>query len=223
MRTTHHDRHRCAQNADHLAHNLPFSVLFAEVVCTLGTTQPQTVISPPPKGGNGVIRDPTRRRHAGSQLLVLQTPSITSMEAIPKPAGPVRSARGRRNPGNSEQGRCHGETKLALHESHGSTPGIKLALLTQKGPIWQVLPEQGELCTAAAANKPRMANFVPSTSWMRGQHTQRHTRPHRHEGLQRERGVTAVTTLGKVARNSIASTLNSSPEALKFQRHEFKV
>ena len=66
------------------------------------------------KGGeNGVIRDPTRRRHAGSQLLMLQTPSITSMEAIPKPAGPVRSARGRRNPGNSEQGRCHGETKLA--------------------------------------------------------------------------------------------------------------
>ena len=159
------------------------------------------------------------------------------MEAIPKPAGPVRSARGRRNPGNSEQGRCHGETKLALHESHGPTPGtklaqhkshsptpgIKLALLAQKGPIWQVLPEQGELCTAVAANKPRRANYVPSTSWMRGQHTQQHTRPHRHEDLQREQRVTAVTTPGKVARNSNASTLNRSPEALKFQRHEFMV
>ena len=51
-----------------------FSAFFAEVVCTLGTTQPQTAISPPPKGGNGGIRDPTRRRHADSQPLMLQNP-----------------------------------------------------------------------------------------------------------------------------------------------------
>ena len=173
------------------------------------------------------------------------------MEAIPKPAGPVRSARGRRNPGNSRQGRCHGETKLALHESHGPTPGtklaqhtpshrrcgiklaqhtpshrmcgIKLALLAQKGPIWQVLPEQGELSTAVATNKPSRANFVPTTSWMRGQQPQQHTRPHRHEGLQTNQRVTAVTTPGKVARNSIPSTLNRSPETLKFQRREFMI
>ena len=81
----------------------------------------------------------------------------------------------------------------------------------------------GELCTAVTANKPSMANFVPNTSWMRGQHTQQHTRPHRHEDLQREQRVTAVTTPGKVARNSIAPTLNRSPETLKFQRREFMV
>ena len=173
------------------------------------------------------------------------------MEAIPKPAGPVRSARGRRNPGNSRQGRCHGETKLALHESHGPAPGIKLALheshgptpgtklaqhtpshrmcgiklalLARNGSFWRVLRVHGELSTVFATNKPSRANFVPNTSWMRGQHTQQHTRPHRHEGLQRKQRVTAATTPGKVAPNSIPSTLNRSPETLKFQRHEFMI
>ena len=74
MRTARHDRHRCAQNVDHLAHNTRFSRFFIEVVCTLGTTPPQTVISPSPNGGNGVIRTMTRRRHADSQLLMLQNP-----------------------------------------------------------------------------------------------------------------------------------------------------
>ena len=50
------------------------SAFFTEVVCTLGTTQPQTAISPPPNGGNGVIRTTTRRRHADSQPLMLQNP-----------------------------------------------------------------------------------------------------------------------------------------------------
>ena len=50
------------------------SAFFIEVVCTLGTTQPQTVISPSPNGGNGVMRTTTRRRHADSQPLMLQNP-----------------------------------------------------------------------------------------------------------------------------------------------------
>ena len=50
MRATRYDRYRRAQNADHFAHNSPFSAFFAEVVCTLGMTPPRTVISPPPKG-----------------------------------------------------------------------------------------------------------------------------------------------------------------------------
>ena len=70
----HHDKHHCAQNADHLNHNTPIFTVFTEVVCTLGTTPPQTVISPPPNGGNGGIRDPTRRRHTDSQPLMLQNP-----------------------------------------------------------------------------------------------------------------------------------------------------
>lgn len=86
MRTTLHDKHHCAQNADHLARNTPFSPFFAEVVCTVGTTAPQTAISPSPNGGNGVIRDPTRRRHADSQPLVLQkTPTTIGIEGV---AGP---------------------------------------------------------------------------------------------------------------------------------------
>ena len=51
-----------------------FSAFFIEVVCTLGTTQPRTVISPSPNGGNGGMRTTTRRRHADSQPLMLQNP-----------------------------------------------------------------------------------------------------------------------------------------------------
>ena len=51
MRATRYDRYRCAQNADHFAHNSPFSAFFAEMVCTLGMTPPRAVISPPPEGG----------------------------------------------------------------------------------------------------------------------------------------------------------------------------
>lgn len=38
VRTTRRARHACAQNVDHLAHDSPLSALFAEVVCTVGTT-----------------------------------------------------------------------------------------------------------------------------------------------------------------------------------------
>ena len=100
MRTTHHDRHRCAQNADHLTHNRTFSAFFAEVVCTLGTIPPQTVISPSPNGGNGVIRDPTRRRHAASQFLMLQNPHRrregTRATGVPPDARPDCGTCGRR-------------------------------------------------------------------------------------------------------------------------------
>ncbi len=47
---------------------------FAEVVCTLCTTPTKATLGLPPNGGNGVIRDPTRRRHAASQPLMLQNP-----------------------------------------------------------------------------------------------------------------------------------------------------
>ena len=51
MRTTLHDRHRCAQNVDHFAHSSRFSPVFAEVVCTLGTTPSHVGASPSPNGG----------------------------------------------------------------------------------------------------------------------------------------------------------------------------
>ena len=74
----------------------------------MGTTQPRTVISPSPNGGNGVIRTTTRRRHADSQPLMLQTPTATGVEGAGGTAGPGRGtgeigrpgcgARGPRNP-----------------------------------------------------------------------------------------------------------------------------
>ena len=77
MRTTHPARRRCAQNADHLAHNSPFSAYFAEVVCTLSTTPPRTATSPPP---NGEFRY-ARVRHVGD------TPPARSSCCKP-PSGP---------------------------------------------------------------------------------------------------------------------------------------
>ena len=84
------------QNAGYFATSSSFSVLFAEVVCDLGTTPPQTASAPPPVGGNCTTRGsvithregshgrqtggialhggPTRRRHAARRLRVVQNP-----------------------------------------------------------------------------------------------------------------------------------------------------
>ena len=75
MRTTDPARRRCAQNADHLALNSPFSAFFTEVVCTLSAAPPRTATSLPQNGGNDIIRAATRRRHAASQLLMLHPPA----------------------------------------------------------------------------------------------------------------------------------------------------
>ena len=91
-------------------------------------------------------------------------------------AGPLRY---KTRPTRTMPGHCG--TKLAQHESHNPTSGTKLtqhthshrmcetklALLAQNGPFWRVLPMHGELSTAVTTNKPRRANFVPNTSWMR--------------------------------------------------------
>ena len=77
------------------------SAFFTAVVCTLGTTPPQTVISPPSNGGNGVIRITTRRRHADSQPLMLQNPHRHRRGGyrrdLPPPTG-THSGRGLRRP-----------------------------------------------------------------------------------------------------------------------------
>lgn len=60
--------------------------------------------------------------------------------------------------------------------------GIKLALLAQKGPIWQVLPEQGELCTAVTANKPCRANFFARSAQKHGDDETNDTTAHPKQG-----------------------------------------
>ena len=74
MRTTLHDRHRCTQNTDHLAHNTPIFSVFHRGGLHFGEhTDPRRSLTTT-KRGNDVIRDPTRRRHADSQLLMLPNP-----------------------------------------------------------------------------------------------------------------------------------------------------
>ena len=85
MRLNPTPEHRHTQNADHLAHKTPFSAFFTEVVCDLGATPPQVAASSPSIGGICNIRDATRRRHADSQLLMLQTPTATGVEGTEEP------------------------------------------------------------------------------------------------------------------------------------------
>ena len=58
-----------------------FSAYFAQWVCSLASIPPHVGASPPPNGGNGVIRTSTRRRHADSQLLMLQNPHCSQPRA----------------------------------------------------------------------------------------------------------------------------------------------
>ena len=51
VRSTHHSMHRFRQSADPFSQNRPFSAFFTQWVCTLATTPPQVVASPPPNGG----------------------------------------------------------------------------------------------------------------------------------------------------------------------------
>ena len=130
MRATRYDRYRCAQNADHFAHNSPFSAFFAEVVCTLGMTPPRTAISPPPKGV-----------------------CTTSMESTARPAGPGCGTRGLRCPwAATGPGRAsHSDTSAAGAEGAGGHGGHGRAsrrrtqphTATQAPPVWRV-PEGTE-------------------------------------------------------------------------------
>ena len=65
---------RFRQSADSFSQNHRFLAVFTQWVCSLASTPPKVAASPPPNGGNGIIRGVTRRRHAGSQFLMLQNP-----------------------------------------------------------------------------------------------------------------------------------------------------
>ena len=52
-------------------------------------------------------------------------------------------------------------TKLSRHTGLTRSTGTKLSPLARNSPFRRVLPEQGELFHARAANRPRRENFVP--------------------------------------------------------------
>ena len=52
-------------------------------------------------------------------------------------------------------------TKLSQHAHTSSPTGTKLSQHAQNCPFQPVLPEQGELCTAATTTTPSRENFVP--------------------------------------------------------------
>ena len=101
-------RHWCAQKKDQFATSSPFSVFFAEVVCTLAATPPQTTPAPPPIGGIALHGGSTRRRHAVRGLRVVQNPH--------------RHRRGER--------RGHGEPGRSAHEQR---QGAAIARLLARG------------------------------------------------------------------------------------------
>ena len=67
-------------------------------------------------GGIAPCKGATRRRHAASQLLMLQNPHRHQCRARCRGQGPGWSAGGWRKPDNCTHGRCHDETNLAQQE-----------------------------------------------------------------------------------------------------------
>ena len=123
------------QNAGYFATSSPFLTFFAEVVCDLGTTPPQTVTSPPPNGGNCTTRGfdtpATRRKRA-------------SCSAKPPPATGLENASGTESPAAVPVG----AKKFAQHCPSGGSSAKKFARQAQKRRIWAILSERGELFRA---------------------------------------------------------------------------
>ena len=137
----------------------------------MGTTPPHIAASPPPNGGNYIIRGVTRRRHADSQLLMLQNPHCCWSEGrrtdrrawlrCPWAAArPGRGADGRRDASNWTHGLRDSEIKLAQQEPHRASSGTKFAQHTKKRLLWAFFSRLGENIHAHGATTLRRTNFV---------------------------------------------------------------
>ena len=166
-------------------------------------------------GGIAPCKGATRRRHADSQLLMLQNPHRHRHGAhrrdprarlgrrwvaearqlhtrkVPRrnKSRPTRTTPRRFGTKLSQHTPSHRMcgTKLSLHEPHGPTSGTKLSLLARNGSIWRFFDMQGEFCTVLTTKKPSRENFVPNARQRRGSPTQQHTRPHWCGGHRRVR------------------------------------
>ena len=126
-----------------------------------------------PAGGGGAWPgfEPTR--------ITLGTPGPTGMEGAGGARAPGCGARERRRGAaiahqlaqelrqsttlfaQQESRRAAAGTKLSPQPPSHRMRGTKFALLARNGPIWHVLPAQGEFCTALVSKTPSRENFVP--------------------------------------------------------------
>ena len=81
-------------------------------------------------------------------------------------------------------------TKLSRHTGLTRSTGTKLSPLARNSPFRRVLPEQGELFHARAANRPRRENFVPHAEPLPGQNSPS-TYPRRAHPVQNSPGIRA--------------------------------
>ena len=110
--------------------------------------------------------------------------------------------------------------KLPLHTPSHRMCGTKLALLAQNGPIWLVLPAQGELSTAVATNKPRRANFFTLTPTPG---RARRTFSHQHPNHTPDSGLTyaiaaSLANTHPLPNTVVPKTRTTSPTTARFQR-----
>ena len=87
----------------------------------MGTTPPRVAASPSPDGGNCIIRDLTRRRHAASHLLMLQNPH-SHRHGRRRAASKTGAGSGAKNFVYRTQQHGDSETDDAsAHHQHGAT------------------------------------------------------------------------------------------------------
>ena len=125
---------RFRQSADSFSQNHRFLAVFTQWVCSLASTPPKVAASPPPNGGNGIIRGVTRRRHAGSQFLMLQNPHRQPASCATSPTRPGRRADWREKTRPTPPLQPRSAKKLARH-----------AINRQ---FWAIVRAQGELLRA---------------------------------------------------------------------------
>ena len=168
--------HRRAQNADHLAHNTPFSAFFTKVVCDLGATPPQVAASPSPIRGIARHEPPTRRRHAARRCRVVQNPHdrrcgghrrirrVAGLAAVPvggSGAWPgFKATRRAKLAARTARGRAaaHGHTKQPGLARHTKQPGPSTRARTPSRHNKTARPHWGRAAVAVALGfEPRVA------------------------------------------------------------------
>ena len=134
--------------------------------------RPKTPISAHfPGAGRILSRSGCKQTTQGDLCTACRTTSGTKLSQHVPPAGP---------PG----------TKLSQHVPPAGDTGTKLSQHARNSPFRRVLPEQGELFHARAANRPRRATFVPHSEPVPVQNSPR-SQPRRAHPVQNSPGIRA--------------------------------